>query len=156
MKSKEILKEEIVKKEYLPFKITETKTTSAPWSSIIIVDVEDPNNEINRIQFHIQETISGCGLCVISGVTNIILNTKERQQAFKRCLEQLLQSSNVRSGTSQKGCVIATLGQQYISAHESGLLEAGFVKIHTYDNIAHSQNSSDRHQSIYLLDIIRK
>lgn len=158
MKSKEIPKEEIIKKEYLPFIIIEKKITGSnnSWSSIIEVKVEDPNGQIDGAYFTIQETISGCGLCIIKGITEVYIETKEKQEAFKRCLEQLLQGSNVRSSTAQKGCVIATLGEIFVPVHEQRLLGAGFKKIHTYDNIAHSNDRSNRYQSIYLLDIIRK
>lgn len=154
----EVNEEIIVKKEYQPFVITETSlgsVSSFSYSSSTKVHVKDPNGEINGIEFSIQGSIAGCGLCTLHGITNLNLNTKEKQQAFKRVLEQLLTQSNVRSTTQQKGCVIATLGETYVKNFEPMLLGAGFIKVHTYDNIAHGI-ANDRYQSIYLLDIKRK
>lgn len=120
------------------------------WSKIIQVTVNDEKN-VNLMGFTLQETISGCGTVIVSGVAYI--NDKK---TLVRALRQTLSNKNVRAETSLKGCVIATLGEMFVKGHEMSLLEAGFIKVHTYDNIAHQIPSGDRYQSIYLLDIPRE
>lgn len=120
------------------------------WSKIIQVTVNNEKN-VTLMNFTLQETISGCGTVIVNGVVGI--NDKK---TLVRALRQTLSSENIRSQTSLKGCVIATLGEMFVKGHEMSLLEAGFIKVHTYDNIAHHILSGDRYQSIYLLDIPRK
>lgn len=150
-------KTEEKKLELKPFVITEKVLYSGAMSydKIIESTISDPNGIINGITYKLQGSIAGCGLCTIHGVTNIMIHTSEKQNAFRECLIQNLQQSSVRTSTQQKGCLIATLGEMFITVHEPRILGVGFKKIHTYDNIAHTIGN-DQFQSIYLLDIPRK
>lgn len=125
-----------------------SKENVMSWCKIVRIDVKDSNARI-IMDFNLQETISGCGLTIISGITSL-----KDKKLLVEVLKKVLTNKNIRAETSLKGCVIATLGESF-NTHEKPLLEAGFVKVHTYDNIAHPIKH-DQYQSIYLLDIPRE
>lgn len=132
----------------------EETARNGSWQKTVNVSIKDSKGILPNITIGMQETISGCGLCVIHGIYGIPSNP-EQWQAFKEALIEKLSGAGPAyvQEVTYKGCVIATLGNAHkaLSA-EKGLLGIGFVKIHTYDNIAHSAGDV---QSIYLLDIPR-
>lgn len=138
------VKEEVKKS----VKIVEVKQDELPpfeaklKGSNIEIKYNDPKSGPKMIPLSIQAAISGCGLYIIQGVTYDKVACKIIAAACKEVFSVKLPA----------GGVIATLGDFY-KQYVPNLIEAGFKKIHTIQNLAHSAPAT---QDIFILDIPRK
>lgn len=116
-------------------------------STVVVKDVERATGYKTSIQLKICGTITGCGLCQIQGISQLV-NTDECRKAFKDAMLQFIKNL----GTSHRpACIIATLGYSLVTV--KGFIGTfGFKEVVTYKNWAHGKKTTDN-QTLYYLEL---